>query len=175
MRVLAIDPGLSGAVVLFSPDGLQVHRDFKHSEDIAYAVTMLAPSATEAVIELVHARPGQGVTSMFNFGQSAGVALGALYACGFSVFHAEGGPGKKLLEVVPRKWQGYIQDLGGPDCLLDSVATARRLLPHAGAWLMRKKDHNTADALLMGLWYIATRPAVGSIRARDKKHHRAAK
>lgn len=177
MKVLVVDPGMSGAVVLFSPEGLQVHRDFKHGEDIAYAVAMLAPSATEAVMELTSARPGQGVTSMYGFGNAAGIVQGSLFTCGFSLFHQEGTPGKKLFEVHPIVWKGYIRTLAGlkPEEDFDAVALARYYLPHARQYLERKKDHNTADALLMGLWYIATKPAVGSLRARDKKRHKANK
>lgn len=172
MRVLVIDPGLSGAVVLLSPDGLQIRRDFKSSEDIACAIVELAPSATEAVIELVGARPGQGTTSMFNFGHATGVALGALNACNFSIFDKSK---KLLIESHPRVWQEYVREValvsaGDP---FNSLEIARKFFPHAGGWLLRMKDHNTADALLMGLWYIAVRPARGSMRKRDKKRWRA--
>lgn len=168
MRVLVVDPGISGAVILFTPDGVQVRRDFSHPEDIAAAIVDLSPSATEGVIELVGARPGQGVTSMFTFGHATGVALGALRYAGFSIFDADK---RRLVETHPRVWQKYVSELAGlgVDDEFDSVALARRLLPHTGAWLMRKKDHNTADALLMGLWYIATKPKRGSVRSRDKK------
>lgn len=167
MRVLSIDPGQSGAVVLMGPEGLQVRRDFKHPEDIAKAATEFAPFATVALVELVAARPGQGVVSMFSFGQAGGVALGALYAGGFSVLDPERKP---LLEVLPWTWKKYIRALTAmpPEEEFDSRAIARRLMPHAGAWLLREKDHNTADALLMGIWYVANKPAIGNLRARDK-------
>lgn len=57
-RILAIDPGRSGAVVLFGRNTLEVRRDFKEEYDIVRAVQELAPTATEAVIEFVAAMPG---------------------------------------------------------------------------------------------------------------------
>src|SRR5271170_518657 len=79
--VLAIDPGLSGAVCKLRIAGsydLDVRRDFKALPAIARAIQDLSAGVTHAVIELVHAMPGQGVCSMFSFGRAAGVADGAL-------------------------------------------------------------------------------------------------
>jgi crossover junction endodeoxyribonuclease RuvC len=173
MKILAIDPGLSGAVVLLGPGELQVRTDFKHIEDLTRAIDEFAPSASHAVVELVAARPGQGVSSMFTFGMSAGVALGSLHSNGFSAYDKRK---KKLVEVAPQKWQRYFRELeteldksfGDARLPFDSKAVARRLLSHSAEFLERAKDHNTADALLMALWYVCTAPELGSLRERDK-------
>lgn len=169
MRVLSIDPGMSGAVVLLAPGSVTVRRDFKHPEDLTRAIVELAKSADVAVVELVAARPGQGVSSMFNFGLLAGVALGALLASGFSAFDKSRRP---LLEVVPQVWQLYFRGLTGTPCPVgmpfDSKAVARKFYSLSEGFLERAKDHNTADAMLIGLWYVLTVPVMGSLRARDR-------
>lgn len=172
MNVLAIDPGLSGAVVLMSPGTVQVRTDFKHIEDMTRAIDELSAAATVAVVELVAARPGQGVASMFTFGQAAGVALGSLHSNGFSAFDKRR---KKLVEVTPQKWQAFFWKLvdGDGDPLgihpFDSVGFVRRFHPGCDQFLTRVKDHNTADAILIALWYACTAPEIGSLRQRDKE------
>lgn len=170
MKVLAIDPGLSGAVVLLSPGTIQVRTDFKHIEDLTRAIDELSAEATDAVVELVAARPGQGVSSMFTFGMYAGVALGALHSNGFSVFDKRR---KSLVEVAPQRWQRYFRSMfaGPPNrhpLPFDSVEYAKECLAGVDEFLTRAKDHNTADAILMGVWYMCTNPEFGSLRERDK-------
>lgn len=169
MRVLSIDPGLSGAVVLTDPGELMVRRDFKHPEDLTRAIDVFSQTADVAVIELVAARPGQGVSSMFNFGLLAGVALGALLANGFSSWDREKRP---LLEIAPQAWQNYYRNLPGTPCpfgfTFDSVAVALKFHQRGEHYLARIKDHNTADAMLIGLWYVINQPAMGSLREKDR-------
>lgn len=168
MFVCSLDPGLSGAVTLLGPGVLEVRRDFKNREQIARAVAELAPRADVAVMELVHSMPGQGVASMFSFGNAAGVAVGALVLAGFSVY----GPGKPLIEVTPQRWQNYFWTLLGTEeearKEFDSKSVLARFLPAAVPFLGREKDHNTADALLMGVWFQCNPEATTSVRAKDK-------
>lgn len=158
--ILAVDPGQSGAVaVLSSPKvigktitgGLLVKRDFKTLQDIARAVLVLSPGVTEAVIEAVHAFPGQGVVSVFSFGRSTGVAFGALEV---SL------PGVILTQVSPQKWQNFFRGLLGilKDEEFDSRLVAMRVMPDSTQFLARKKDHGTADALLMAIWKVMSEP-----------------
>lgn len=149
--VLAIDPGLSGAVALVGRGGLDVCRDFKTLEDIPRAIRYLTKNAgpTHILIEQVGAMPGQGVCSMFSFGKATGTALGCLWtAC----------PLVPVEEVHPIRWQNYFRKT----CHIprpipfDSQALAAKLLPaHAKLFTARKKDHNTADAVLIGVWKLA--------------------
>jgi crossover junction endodeoxyribonuclease RuvC len=175
VKILAIDPGLSGAVVLLCPGTLLVRTDFKHIEDMTRAIDELSAAATVAVVELVAARPGQGVSSMFTFGMAAGVALGSLHSNGFSAFDKRR---KKLIEVAPGKWQNFFwslvagDDEDSTDPLgihpFNSVEFVMRFYPDAEQFLQRVKDHNTADAILMAIWYACTSPEVGSLRSKDK-------
>jgi crossover junction endodeoxyribonuclease RuvC len=143
--VLAIDPGLSGAVCRLAGGTPELRRDFKALPDIARAVKELSAGVTHAVIELVHAMPGQGVCSMFNFGRAAGVADGALSLC-FPSLTPEA--------VSPQKWQNWYRARYaiGKDQDFDSRDLACRLFPGCLALFKRVKDHNSADAVLLAVW-----------------------
>jgi hypothetical protein len=146
--VLAIDPGMSGAVFKIGKGHFEGRRDFTCRRDIALAIKHLSEGVDAAVIENVHAMPGQGVCSMFSFGRSAGAADSALYLCL---------PDTPLDEVAPQKWQNHFRrqlDLRAGQ-LFDSVAIASSIVPsYAPQFLTRKKDHNSADAILMAVWKI---------------------
>jgi Holliday junction resolvasome RuvABC endonuclease subunit len=102
MIVLGIDPGASGGLALLRQDGgggihvldcvkvppsdVDLWRWFADLSDSHYADL--------AVLEKVHAMPGQGVSSTFRFGQSYGSLRMAVIAAGIP-----------LEEVTPRKWQ----------------------------------------------------------------------
>ena len=171
-RILAVDPGQSGSAVLISKECIiAALRDFKRLEDIAAAVSTLAGQADEAVIELVSAMPGQGVVSMFSFGVAVGFALGALRSNGFSEY---GGDFKPLVYVHPLKWQNYFwKKLGIADrkrpAMFDSRAVAQLFFPAAAPYLTRIKDHNTADAILMGLWRLENPEAETSKREKRRR------
>lgn len=148
--VLAVDPGLSGAIALAGRGELRLARDFKTLEDIPRAVRKLIQFTVPdcLIIEQVGAMPGQGVCSMFSFGKSTGTALGSLWTA-LPLIPVE--------EVHPLRWQGYFRKLHGPPkgTPFDSRALATKLLPQYAALFTRKKDHNTADAVLIGLWKLS--------------------
>jgi crossover junction endodeoxyribonuclease RuvC len=92
-----------------------------------------------AVVEQVSAMPGQGVTSMFRFGQSDGVLRGVLGALG--VPH---------IEVHPTKWKNHFGLKGQPKDAARTLAIRR--FPAIAEQLARKKDCGRADSLLLALW-----------------------
>jgi hypothetical protein len=143
--ILAVDPGLSGAVCKLENGCPYTIRDFKSLSHIAFAIQELSSGVTHAVIELVHAMPGQGVCSMFSFGRATGVADGAL-ALAF--------PHLVIESVSPQKWQNYFRLRMGvtKEQQFDSRAIALRMFPSHADLFKRKKDHNTADAVLMAVW-----------------------
>ena len=146
--VLAVDPGLSGAVCRLGRGHFDVRRDFKLRPDIALAIRDLAGDVSRAVMELVHAMPGQGVCSMFSFGRASGVADGALAVC----------LACPVEEVFPQKWQNFFrqwQRLRKEDPF-DSRVIAANILPSSSPYLTRVKDHNTADAVLIAAWWLLT-------------------
>ena len=88
MRTLGIDPGASGALVLLE-DGQPIEWTAMPTLKIGTATRVNAPAladwiastcCTHVYVEQVHAMPGQGVTSMFNFGHSCGTVMGVLGA-----------------------------------------------------------------------------------------------
>ena len=94
----------------------------------------------KVVIEQVSAMPGQGVTSMFNFGQSFGVLKG--------IFSAMQIP---MDFVSPVKWKKYFNLINTQK---DSSRTkAIEFFPYISAKLSRKKDANKADAILIASFY----------------------
>ena len=97
----------------------------------------------KVVIEHVTAMPGQGVTSMFNFGQSFGILKGICSAMQLSVYF-----------VRPAKWKKYFN-------LIISEKDASRtraieIFPYYSSHLSRKKDSNKADAILIASYFFET-------------------
>ena len=95
------------------------------------------------VIENVSAMPGQGVTSMFNFGQSFGILKGICSAMQLPIFF-----------VRPAKWKKYFN-------LLNSEKDASRtraieIFPYFSSQLSKKKDSNKADAILIASFHYET-------------------
>ena len=157
IQVLAVDPGLSGAVCKLGRGVFKVRRDFKTLLSIAQAIQELAPGADSAVMEFVHSRPGEGTVSVFSFGRSTGIAFGSLFTAGFGV-------GRPLEEIHPVRWQNFFRQLLciPKDTLFDSPAIATTLLPSQSAAFSRKKDHGTADAALMAIYRVAQTPLLAS-------------
>lgn len=134
MIFIGIDPGKTGAVAILSdtisikdtPDTLQgMVECLKHQED------------AHVFIEKVHAMPGQGVVSMFTFGQNFGTWLGILAALGLS--HTL---------VAPQTWKKeMLADL--PKEKSSAVTRVLQLYPKLSDKFTRKKDHGRADALLI--------------------------
>ena len=97
----------------------------------------------KVIIENVSAMPGQGVTSMFNFGQSFGVLKGICSAMQLSMYF-----------VRPAKWKKYFN-------LINTEKDASRtkvieIFPYISQQLSRKKDSNKADAILIASFFYET-------------------
>lgn len=76
MIYIGIDPGASGGIgVIDTTEGTA--EAIPYSEEALYT-TLHKYSFVKACVEKVGARPGQGVSSMFNFGKAYGYILGAL-------------------------------------------------------------------------------------------------
>ena len=87
--------------------------------------------------------PGQGVTSMFNFGQSFGILKGISSAMQLPVYF-----------VRPAKWKKYFN-------LINSEKDASRtraieIFPYFSSQLSKKKDSNKADAILIASFHHET-------------------
>lgn len=150
--IVAIDPGLSGAIAHLHDDGLfccveDMPRVGK-MVDAAGLASMLRGwrdglefsrhKSFNVILEHVGAMPGQGVTSMFSFGVSFGITLGVVATL------------RLPLELVrPAVWK---RDMGLSKNKEASRLKALQLFPDAADMLKRKKDEGRAEALLLGLW-----------------------
>jgi crossover junction endodeoxyribonuclease RuvC len=149
-RVLGIDPGLGGALAFLEGDDLTIHdmpvhrlrrgKASKMEIDLAELARLIdaANPIDHAIVELVGAMPGQGVSSVFAFGKGFGIVLGILAANFVPV-----------TLVAPRRWKSSLQVPAAKD---GARARASQLLPrHAGQWV-RVKDDGRAEASLMALY-----------------------
>jgi hypothetical protein len=154
MKILGIDPGLSGAYALIKDGEIVCSGDLPRLGDGAQSrvagalfgsvVKELAPDF--AVIESVSAMPKQGVSSTFRFGRAVGTIEGVATALLVPMHH-----------VIPGKWKGYFHLTGKPDGGAEASrqAAIQRWPAHA-ALFSRKKDHNRAEAALIALWFAET-------------------
>ena len=158
MRIIGIDPGLSGGIAILDnskvielfdmpvmPDGKKNKRQLNS----ALLVKLIKDNIknledTVMVVEQVNAMPGQGVTSMFNFGQTFGAIKGTCAALGLPIFL-----------VRPAKWKKHFELINSSK---DSSRTkAIEMYPSISEKLSKKKDVNKSDAILIGRYYSETR------------------
>jgi crossover junction endodeoxyribonuclease RuvC len=152
MIVIAIDPGLSGALAVFTDDLLvavidtpthSLTRNNKTKRQISasgLAAIFREYKPVHVVVEKVSAMPGQGVTSMFSFGRSLGVIEGILAAFEYPATY-----------VPATTWTKGIGRRLGKD---GSRARACELYPSHQKSFARVKDDGRADAVLIGAWYL---------------------
>ena len=138
---LGIDPGATGAIALFCDDGCGV-CDYGPEAVHTLREWLADHSITLCALEKVNAMPGQGVTSMFNFGANLGWWRGVLDA--LSIPYVEVRPQKwmKACNVPPKKDKA---DKPG-------LEVARKMFPSMADHLARKRDNGRADALLLAYW-----------------------
>lgn len=159
MRILSIDPGLSGAWAVIADGRPEQCGDMPvigEGTQRRVLATALAGHVDAfgpfdlAVVELVSAMPKQGVSSTFRFGRAAG-SVDAVIAV----------KGVPLEYVVPGVWKRHFR-LTGPNKEA-SRQKALDLAPHLYSMLERKRDENRAEAILIGLYghaaFSATRAA----------------
>ena len=109
-----------------------IKENTKSNEDIA------------VVVEQVNAMPGQGVTSMFNFGQTFGAIKGVCAALKLPIFF-----------VRPSKWKKYFELIKSSK---DSSRTkVIEMYPSLSSQLSKKKDVNKSDAILIARFFNETR------------------
>lgn len=145
--VLAIDPGAKGAFAWVSRDGHLIDvadmptievRGKNRVSAPAVADLLLSHAADCVVIEGVGAMPGQGVSSMFAFGYSAGLLEGVASGMGFPVHIVRAAEWKRKAGVPADK--GAVREM------------ATRLWPGAADKFKRAKDEGRADSALLGRW-----------------------
>lgn len=141
---VAIDPGLSGAWAAIDHNGKYLgcwdlfHENKIIQTNIVWDEIKVATQGhdIEFVIEQVNAMPGQGVTSMFNFG--------AAYMAAIAIAQRSYRP---TTLVRPREWK---KDMGLTSDKKDSLRMARQMWPEAP--LKLEKHDGRAEALLLSEW-----------------------
>ncbi len=158
MKIIGIDPGLSGAIAIlennkvlkiFDIPVMSEGKKNKRQLNSALLVSLLKENIIDnedvaVVVEQVNAMPGQGVTSMFNFGQTFGAIKGICAALNLSIFF-----------VRPSKWKKHF------DLINSSKDSSRtkviEMYPKLSNQLAKKKDVNKSDAILIARYYSETR------------------
>ena len=159
MLVIGIDPGISGSICFFKDgkvidiiempnmaEGKKNKRQVNGAQiynEISSRIKNFNKEDIKVVIEQVSAMPGQGVTSMFNFGQSFGALKGVCSAMQLPMYF-----------VRPARWKKYFS-------LIKSEKDASRtkaieIFPYISNQLSRKKDANKADAILIASFFYET-------------------
>jgi crossover junction endodeoxyribonuclease RuvC len=111
--------------------------------EISKKIKQLDKKDIKVIIEQVSAMPGQGVTSMFNFGQSFGILKGICSAMQLPMYF-----------VRPAKWKKYFSLINAEK---DASRTkAIEIFPYFSSNLSKKKDSNKADAILIASYYYET-------------------
>ena len=158
MRIFGIDPGLSGGIAILDDNKVREMLDMpvmsdgkknKRQLNSALLAQLIKENIkniedTAIVVEQVNAMPGQGVTSMFNFGQTFGAIKGICAALELPIFF-----------VRPAKWKKHFE-------LINSSKDASRtkvieMYPSIADKLSKKKDVNKSDAVLIARYYSETR------------------
>ena len=158
MIIIGIDPGLSGGIAvldnnkvldLFDRPVMADGKKNKKQLNSALLAKLIKESISNTsesavIVEQVNAMPGQGVTSMFNFGQTFGAIKGICATLELPIFF-----------VRPSKWKKHFE-------LINSSKDASRtkaieMYPHLAEKLSKKKDVNKSDAILIARFYCETR------------------
>ena len=158
MRIFGIDPGLSGALAILDKkkifevidlptmsDGKKNKKQLNSAHLSKYIQTNIIDlNKSAVVVEQVNAMPGQGVTSMFNFGQTFGAIKGICATLNLPIYF-----------VRPSKWKKHFELINSSK---DSSRTkAIEMYPSLSDDLARKKDVNKSDAILIARFYSETR------------------
>ncbi len=159
MLIIGIDPGISGSICFFEDgkindviemptmtEGKKNKKQVNGSQiynEISKRINKFQKKDVRVIVEQVSAMPGQGVTSMFNFGQSFGILKGICSAMQLPIYF-----------VRPAKWKKYFN-------LINSEKDASRtrvieIFPYFSSQLTKKKDANKADAILIASFYYET-------------------
>ena len=158
MKIIGIDPGLSGAIAvmhdkkvinLYDMPVMAEGKKNKRQLNSSQLVNIIKENINEGeetivVVEQVNAMPGQGVTSMFNFGQTFGAIKGVCAALKLPIFF-----------VRPSKWKKHFE-------LINSSKDASRtkvieMYPTLSGQLAKKRDVNKSDAVLIAKFYFETK------------------
>jgi hypothetical protein len=153
--ILGIDPGFTGALALYDSatshlvaaiDMPLAHQSLLNGPqrptiDASMILCLIRPYQSEivlAVLEKVSAMPGQGVSSMFRFGEGFGVIQGIIHALNI-----------RLLMPPPAVWKSQMKVTADKK---SSLAKVRKEFPEQAHIFARQKDNGRAEALLLAMF-----------------------
>ena len=159
MLIIGIDPGISGSICFFEDgkiievvemptmtEGKKNKKQVNGSQiynEISKRIKNFDKKDIKVIIEQVSAMPGQGVTSMFNFGQSYGILKGICAAMQLSMYLVRPAKCKKYFNLINSEKDA-------------SRTKAIEIFPYFSSNLSKKKDSNKADAILIASYYYET-------------------
>ena len=157
MKIIGIDPGLSGAIAILEnnqvikifempvmAEGKKNKRQLNSAQLSQYMSKNVENiHKTSVVVEQVNAMPGQGVTSMFNFGQTFGAIKGISATLKLTIYFVRPSKLKKHFELINSSKDA-------------SRTKAIEIYPSLAEKLSKKKDVNKSDAILIARFFSET-------------------
>jgi crossover junction endodeoxyribonuclease RuvC len=149
--ILGIDPGLDGGIAILDGSSIELLETIptepkggfiKRQVDAQKLSNILRVyPISVCYLEKVSSRPGQGVGSVFSFGDTYGAIRGVLGALGIPTYY-----------VMPQTWKKWFKISSKEESLkaAEEILKASKELSPWGKF--RKKDHNIAEALLIAYY-----------------------
>ena len=142
--ILGIDPGLDGGLAIISGSHIELLETIPTEKKTGFIKRQVDAQKLSNIIrvypdivcylEKVASRPGQGVGSVFSFGDTYGAIRGVLGALNIPTYY-----------VSPQKWKKELKISSKEDSLKASQDLFMGLK-------FKKKDHNIAEALLIAYY-----------------------
>ena len=142
--ILGIDPGLDGGLAIIDGSSIELLETIPTQTKGGFIKRQVDAQKLSNILRVypylvcylegVASRPGQGVASVFSFGDTYGAIRGVLGALNIPVYTVSPSKWKKALEVSSKE---------------DSLKASKDLFPSVQ---FKKKDHNIAEALLIAYY-----------------------
>lgn len=141
LKFVGIDPGKSGAIAIIDEDGIEELENYDlylYRKILIEKIVHLSKSQYSVYVENVHAMPGQGVTSMFHFGENFGKILGLLVGLGI-----------EYQLVFPAQWKKSMGVTSDKQTSIDKACELYFEPPLLRTPRSKVPDNNRAEALLI--------------------------
>ena len=149
--IIGIDPGLDGGIAIIQGSHIELLETIPTETKGGFIKRQVDAQKLSNILRVypdlvcylegVASRPGQGVASVFSFGDTYGAIRGVLGALNIPTYY-----------VSPQKWKKELKISSKED----SLKAAEELLKASKTpdfWgKFRKKDHNLAEAILLALY-----------------------
>jgi Holliday junction resolvasome RuvABC endonuclease subunit len=146
VKVIGIDPGITGAIALHDGGKLTALQDmpvFDSRVDGAQVTTILREMDPDCVyIETSHAMPRNGSIASFSLGMNTGIVIGVVQALSHPLFR-----------ITPARWK---TKMGVKQLDKNGVrGIVREMYPDWQSCFARVKDHNRAEAVLISRYGVS--------------------